>query len=116
MAVVTPLLLMLVYAAGLMWLVWQGLAPWWILLLSPLLNLAAFYIYWRDKFAAQQRRWRTRESTLQLLSLAGGWGGAWFAQWILRHKSVKPSFRVAYWTTVLSHCAAVLGYWWWRSV
>lgn len=77
-----------------------------------MLNLAAFFAYWQDKYAAQQRRWRIREETLHLWSLAGGWGGAWFAQQILRHKSVKASFRATYWSTVAIHCAGACGIWW----
>lgn len=77
-----------------------------------MLNLAAFFAYWQDKYAAQQRRWRIKEETLHLWSLAGGWGGAWFAQQILRHKSVKASFRVSYWATVAIHCAGACGIWW----
>jgi uncharacterized membrane protein YsdA (DUF1294 family) len=103
---------MAAYAAGLSWLVWQGPLPWWILAASLVLNLGTFFAYWQDKYAAQQRGWRVPEDTLHLWSLAGGWGGAWFAQQILRHKSSKASFRAAYWVTVLVHCAAVAGAWW----
>ncbi|MBG9390611.1 DUF1294 domain-containing protein [Caenimonas aquaedulcis] len=106
------LLLMIAYGSGLAWLVWQKLAPWWVLPASIALNFATFFAYWQDKYAAQKGRWRIKEDTLHLWSLAGGWGGAWFAQQVLRHKSVKSSFRAAYWATVLMHCAAVLAFWW----
>jgi uncharacterized membrane protein YsdA (DUF1294 family) len=103
---------MVVYGLGLGWLVWQGQLPWWVLPASLLLNLVAFFTYWQDKWAAQQRRWRISEDTLHLWSLAGGWCGAWFAQQVLRHKSAKASFRATYAATVLLHCAAVAGAWW----
>jgi uncharacterized membrane protein YsdA (DUF1294 family) len=103
---------MMAYGLGLGWLVSQALAPWWVLPASVLLNLATFFVYWQDKNAAQTGRWRTKEETLHLWGLAGGWGGAWFAQQVLRHKSVKASFRAAYWLTVMVHCGAVLGAWW----
>lgn len=106
------LLLMVAYGSGLTWLVWQRQVPRWVLPASVLLNLGAFLAYWHDKFAAQNGRWRIKEDTLHLWSLAGGWGGAWFAQQVLRHKSVKASFRAIYWSTVMTHCAAVLGIWW----
>jgi uncharacterized membrane protein YsdA (DUF1294 family)/cold shock CspA family protein len=106
------LLLMAAYGLGLTWLVWRKQLPWWVLPASVLLNLATFFAYWQDKYAAQQRRWRVKEETLHLWSLAGGWGGAWFAQQVLRHKSVKASFRAGYWSTVMIHCAAALGIWW----
>lgn len=104
--------LVLAYALALIWLVSQQQVPWWTLVASFLLNVATFFAYWQDKYAAQQRGWRTREDTLHLWSLAGGWSGAWFAQQVLRHKSVKASFRSVYWVTVVVHCAAASGIWW----
>lgn len=103
---------MVAYGLGLAWLVWQRQAPLWMLPASLLLNLATFFAYWQDKHAAQNGRWRIKEDTLHLWSLAGGWAGAWFAQQALRHKSAKASFRATYWATVMAHCAAVAGFWW----
>jgi uncharacterized membrane protein YsdA (DUF1294 family) len=40
------------------------------------------------------------EARLHLLALVGGWPGGLLAQQFLRHKSVKPSFRQAFWITV----------------
>ncbi|HSP01762.1 MAG TPA: DUF1294 domain-containing protein [Thioalkalivibrio sp.] len=68
-----------------------------------------FSAYALDKSAARRGRWRTRESTLHLLSLAGGWPGALMAQQWLRHKSKKQSFRRWFWLTVLLNCV-VLGW------
>ncbi len=104
--------LMVAYGLGLAWLLWQRHVPPWVLPASLLLNMATFVAYWRDKHAAQTGRWRIQEDTLHLWSLAGGWPGASFAQQVLRHKSVKASFRAAYWTTVVVHCAALLGIGW----
>lgn len=104
--------LMPAYVVALIWLVLQRQLPWWVLAVTVLLNLGTFFAYWQDKYAAQQRRWRIKEGTLHLWSLAGGWAGAWFAQQILRHKSVKASFRTTYRGTVVIHCAGVFGFWW----
>jgi len=104
---------MLAYVAALAWGVWTQRLPWWVLLASPMLNALTFYAYWQDKYAATKQQWRTREDTLHLFSLAGGWCGAWFAHQIVRHKSAKASFRIAYWATVALHCAA-LAAWLWR--
>src|SRR5262249_31075367 len=49
------------------------------------LSIVTFVIYWDDKAAAQHGRWRTQESSLFLLGLAGGWPGAVVAQQVLRH-------------------------------
>ncbi|PKN40953.1 MAG: DUF1294 domain-containing protein [Deltaproteobacteria bacterium HGW-Deltaproteobacteria-18] len=72
-------------------------------------SLVAFLVYAKDKWAARGGRWRTQESTLHLLSLVGGWPGALAAQAMLRHKSRKQSFRVAFWWTVVMNCG-VLGW------
>jgi uncharacterized membrane protein YsdA (DUF1294 family)/cold shock CspA family protein len=104
--------LMAAYAAALGWFIWQGHLPWWVAGLSILLNLATFAAYLQDKAAAQRGRWRVKEDTLHFLSLAGGWGGAWFAQQAFRHKTVKASFRAAYFATVAAHCGGVFGLWW----
>jgi uncharacterized membrane protein YsdA (DUF1294 family)/cold shock CspA family protein len=72
-----------------------------------LLSLLTFTVYGVDKNAAQSGRWRTSENTLHLLSLAGGWPGAWVAQRLFRHKVRKTNFMAGYWTTVLAHMAAV---------
>ena len=63
--------------------------------------------YALDKSAAQQGAWRTRESTLHLLALCGGWPGALVAQQTLRHKSSKAEFRMVFWATVLLNMAAL---------
>lgn len=102
--------LMLAYAAMLVWSVWRKELPSWVLPASFGLNVAAFFAYWQDKYAAQQRRWRISENSLHWWSAAGGWGGAWFAQQVLRHKSRKERFRSTYWLTVVMHCVAV-GLW-----
>jgi uncharacterized membrane protein YsdA (DUF1294 family)/cold shock CspA family protein len=101
------LALMAGYTAALFWAVWHRHLPWWVLPASVLLNMATFFVYWVDKYAAQQRHWRTPEVHLHAWALAGGWGGAWWAQRILRHKVSKESFMSQYWLAVIVHCAAV---------
>jgi uncharacterized membrane protein YsdA (DUF1294 family) len=101
------LLLMMGWGALLAWGAWTSRLPLWALGAVAVLNLLTFLVYAQDKSAARNGRWRTRESSLHLLSLAGGWPGAWFAQQWLRHKSRKAAFRAVYWATVLLHCAAL---------
>lgn len=107
------LALMAAYAVVLAWSILEKTLPWWVLPTSLLVNLAAFWAYWHDKHSAANRRWRTREDTLHLWSLLGGWGGAWFAQRIHRHKTRKASFQETYWATVALHCGALAGWLWW---
>jgi uncharacterized membrane protein YsdA (DUF1294 family)/cold shock CspA family protein len=70
-------------------------------------SLMAYLFYRVDKSAARDGRWRTRESTLHLLGLVGGWPGALVAQRLHRHKSSKPSFQLVFWTTVLVNIGAL---------
>ncbi len=77
-----------------------------IFVLYMVVSLLTFIMYAVDKSAAKKGVWRTQESTLHLLSLAGGWPGALVAQQKLRHKSKKQSFRLVFWVTVLLNCGA----------
>lgn len=70
-------------------------------------SAVAFVAYALDKSAAQRGQWRTRESTLHLLALVGGWPGALAAQRLLRHKSSKVHFQVAFWVSVFLNCLAL---------
>ncbi len=78
----------------------------WVLLLYPLMSLAAYLMYARDKLSAIRKRWRTAEASLHLAELLGGWPGAYVAQQTMRHKTVKPSYQVVYWLIVAAHVAA----------
>lgn len=75
--------------------------PFELLILYAALSLMTFIAYALDKSAAKNNRWRTKERTLHLFALLGGWPGAAFAQQLLRHKSSKSEFRVAFWMTVI---------------
>lgn len=70
-------------------------------------SAAAFLAYALDKSAALNDRWRTRERTLLLLGLVGGWPGALAAQGLLRHKTRKVSFQGLFWATVALNCCAL---------
>lgn len=74
------------------------------------MSLVCGLFYAQDKAAAQADEWRTSESTLLLLGLVGGWPGAIVAQQMLRHKTSKVSFRVAFWLTVLVNVGVFVAY------
>ena len=78
-----------------------------ILVFYALASAVTFIAYLLDKSAARNGQWRTRESTLHLLALIGGWPGALVAQKQLRHKSSKASFLAVFWLTVLLNCGAL---------
>jgi uncharacterized membrane protein YsdA (DUF1294 family)/cold shock CspA family protein len=73
------------------------------------ISIITFLAYLIDKKAAKKNLWRTKENTLHLLSLAGGWPGALLAQKLLRHKSKKEEFQTTFWITVIANCS-ILGW------
>lgn len=87
----------LVYAA--VAAVWMP--PFWVAGLYVVLSGVTFIAYAADKSAAASGAWRTRERTLHVLALAGGWPGALLAQQRLRHKSAKRAFRRVFWASAL---------------
>jgi len=82
--------------------------PFLILVIYIVVSILTFVMYALDKWSAKQGKWRTPESTLHLLSLAGGWPGALLAQQTLRHKSSKQPFRIVFWATVLINCGILV--------
>lgn len=102
--------LMCAWMVALVWGTSTGRLPVMAGFIALLLNLATFFVYWADKYAAQQRKWRTSEQTLHLFALLGGWPAAWVAQRLLRHKSSKASFRATYLFTVVLHCIGLVAW------
>jgi uncharacterized membrane protein YsdA (DUF1294 family)/cold shock CspA family protein len=84
-----------------------GLLPQITFAVYLVASVLTFFFYFRDKSAARRGLWRTPESTLHLLALAGGWPGALIAQQVLRHKSSKQSFTVTFWATGVLNCVAL---------
>ncbi|WP_038210452.1 cold shock and DUF1294 domain-containing protein [Xenophilus azovorans] len=93
----------------------MGRLPSWAAGALLALNLVTLAVYMADKAAAQSNTRRTRESTLHLLSLLGGWPGARLAQGMFRHKSSKASFQQAYAATVLVNLALSAGWVFWGA-
>lgn len=85
--------------------------PAWLLSV----NAVTFLFYAYDKRVAGGTWPRVPEVTLHVLAAGGGSPAALFAQWLLRHKTVKPSFQRVFWAIVGAQ--AVLGaayfYWTW---
>ena len=72
------------------------------------MRLSCFVTYAIDKSAARKGNWRTPESTLLLLGLAGGWPGAVLAQQWLRHKTAKAAFQRKFQLSVALNLALFL--------
>lgn len=72
-----------------------------IVCLYAVLSLLTFILYAIDKTAARRQARRIPENTLHVCALLGGWPGALLARRVLRHKSVKRSFRIRLWMILL---------------
>lgn len=70
--------------------------PGFFLLVLSLVNAYTYWIYAKDKKAAQNNQQRIPEQHLLTMSLMGGWTAAWFAQQNLRHKTQKQPFKTYY--------------------
>jgi len=79
--------------------VYMSKIPPFIFVLYIFFSLVTFILYARDKSAARKGNWRTRETSLHLMSLMGGWPGALLAQKLFRHKSRKQPFRTIFWAS-----------------
>lgn len=99
-----PLLFAVLFLVFVATMVFARGLPYAVLWLYLGASMIAFVAYALDKSAAINARRRTRESTLHLLGLIGGWPGALVAQQRLRHKSSKPSFQAVFWVTFAVNC------------
>ena len=72
-----------------------------------LVSLATFATYGVDKRRARIAGRRVPERTLHLMSVLGGWPGAWVAQRVFRHKTRKLSFQLIFWGCLLLHVLLV---------
>ena len=100
---VLPSFLLLYVVIAILWK-----PPLWLAALYLVTSGATFVAYAADKSAASSGSWRTPESTLHALALAGGWPGALLAQQFLRHKSTKREFRQVFWVTVVLNLTALV--------
>ncbi len=81
-----------------------GRLPVSVLGLYVVASVIAYVAYPRDKSAARNNQWRTKETMLHLFALIGGWPGALAAQRLLRHKFKNQSFQFVFWVTVAVNC------------
>lgn len=98
-----PAFFVVYVATGILWR-----HPPWIVLVYLIVSALTYVAYALDKSSAKRGGWRTPESTLHTLSIAGGWPGALLAQQFLRHKSTKAEFRSVFWVTAVLNVAAFI--------
>jgi len=102
-----PLVFALAFLLAVGVLVVLGRLPLLVLAVYLGMSVLAFFAYGVDKSAAQRNAWRTRERSLHLFALLGGWPGALAAQRAFRHKTAKAAFQVVFWLTVGLNCGAL---------
>jgi len=85
----------------------MGVLPWALAGAYAGASVLSWLMYYFDKAAAGRGARRTPESTLHLVDLLGGWPGGLVAQQQFRHKTIKTSFQVVFWITVVANVAAV---------
>ena len=73
-------------------------------------SLVSFVAYCLDKNAAERGKSRTPESTLHMMALLCGWPGAYAAQRMIRHKTVKQPFQSVFVATVILNIAGLAVY------
>ena len=79
---------------------WAWLLAW---------SVVTFGLYGYDKAQSKIGGGRVPEIVLHLITLAGGWPGAWAGRFAFRHKIRKPAFLAA---LIISTVAWLgLGYW-----
>ena len=65
----------------------------WVIVLAAV-NIAAYFLMWRDKQRAIHQQWRIPERTLLLLSLLGGFIGIHLGRQHFRHKTQRWYFSL----------------------
>lgn len=85
--------------------------PLWLVYLLYMVgvNLLTAYWYYRDKRAAQQKKWRIPERTLFLANFLGGVVGAWLVFLGLHHKTRHFSFWMVQGVATLLHVGLLVG-------
>ena len=81
----------------------KAIDPRYIATYLLIISMITVYSYWSDKRKAKDDSWRTPESTLHLLELAGGWIAGFFSQRLFRHKISKKDYQFVFWTIAVIH-------------
>jgi uncharacterized membrane protein YsdA (DUF1294 family) len=90
--------------------VWAAVTPGTltltVLAVYAVASVVTFAAYGLDKRAAVRGAPRTRERTLHVMELAGGWPGALVGQAVFKHKRRKAAYMVVCLGIAVLHLAA----------
>ncbi|WP_226692093.1 MULTISPECIES: DUF1294 domain-containing protein [Rodentibacter] len=68
---------------------------WVLMIWLAAVNIAAYFLVWKDKMLAIRHKWRISENTFFLLIFLGGFMGAHCAMQRFRHKTKHFTFKFA---------------------
>ena len=117
---VIAIALCVVITAAFWWFLTNHQHDWirWVACWLGAANLTAFAFYSLDKYLARKVIiLRIPETVLHTLAGIGGSPAALLAMLIFRHKTIKPSFRVLFWSIVvvqLALTAYIVKVLWWN--
>jgi len=80
----------------------------WVVGYLVSINLITILFYGYDKLISSRKMLRVPERSLHAFSFAGGTLGALIAQKLFRHKTIKKSFRVTFWTLAVIQLIVIL--------
>lgn len=75
------------------------------------INIVTGIAFAVDKRRASRGKWRTRECTLHVFELLGGWPGALLAMRLFRHKTRDRRYRLVQLAILVVHVAAAVAAW-----
>jgi len=85
----------------------------WIYL--AVISFIAIALTMRDKSAAKKHKWRTKESTLLIVSVLGGSVAMLLTMLAIRHKTKHAKFMLGIPVIIVLQIAAVLAFIWLRA-
>ena len=94
----------------LLWLIGIGFDrfPWVVLTGVVLVNIATFFLYWRDQHVQAEGGAPLPLEYLHVSAALGGWPSAWLAQRSLQHRLDDRRFQQTFLATAVFNAAALL--------
>ncbi len=96
----------------LLWLIGIGFGrfPWVVLTGVVLVNIATFFLYWRDQHVQTEGGAPLPLEYLHVAAVLGGWPSAWLAQRALQHRLDDRRFQQTFVACAVLNVAALLAW------